>query len=408
MKTLGMIMSLCAVVWAAALTACADIRAAAPLASRESAASGPLTVTRGDFTGRMLLTGELEAEDAVVLVVPNANIWPLQIRWVAEDGVEVAEGEVVADFDNTQLLTNLDEMRIQALEAANRLDSEKARLASEATAAEFEVAKKHAELAKARLEAAVPAELMAEREYEKKRLDLKRAELELGGAERKLTITRESGRTDVELQRIALFKVESAVAKAEASIDKLSLRAPRDGILIVGENRREGRPIRPGDSLWPGQVVARLPDLATLAVAARLFDVDDERVRPGQAVTARLDAFPESEYTGRVREVDEMAAQSGSLSTRRFFGVKVTLDEVDVERMRPGMSVKLVIEGPPLAGVLLVPRAAIDWLGDEPRAIRADGVPVPLTLGPCNAFQCVARAGLEEGVKLRNRAGVMR
>ena len=50
-------------------------------------------------------------------------------------------------------------------------------------------------------------------------------------------------------------------------------------------------------------MTARLPDMDTLFVRARLFDVDDGRLKAGQHVRARLDAFPDKVYGGRVREV---------------------------------------------------------------------------------------------------------
>ena len=96
-----------------------------------------------------------------------------------------------------------------------------------------------------------------------------------------------------------------------------------------------------------------------------------------------------------------MADQRGRYSLRRFFDVTAVLDEVDVERMRPGMSVKLLVEEPPIADVLLVPRAALVWDGGEPRALEADGTAVRLELGPCNAHHCVVEGGLAEGTELR-------
>jgi hypothetical protein len=45
---------------------------------------------RGVLVERLFLTGELVAEEAVYLLVPNARIWPMRVRWLAEDGIEVA------------------------------------------------------------------------------------------------------------------------------------------------------------------------------------------------------------------------------------------------------------------------------------------------------------------------------
>lgn len=385
---------------AGAFAACAESEAA----TESGSPAGALVVEKGEFIARILLTGELKAEDAVPMIAPNANIWPLPVRWAAEDGVEVAEGDLVVEFDSSQLTTNLEQLKVQGLEAESELISTMARVASEIDEAEFELERQKAEVAKARLDAEVPARLLADRDYENRQLALKRAELQLEGAERRLDNAQKAGKADIELSRIKLAKAINEIESAEAGIAKLTLRAPRDGILILSENPMEGRTVRPGDSVWPGMKVAEMPDLTSLAVEARLFDVDDGRVRPGQTVEAWLDAFPDRRYTGRVREVEEMANEAGRFSLRRFFNVKIALDKVDTDLMRPGMSVKLLIEDEPLADVLLVPRPALDRTAGEPRAATAGGGYVPVELGPCNALHCVARSGLEEGDELRGAA----
>ena len=387
------------------LTGCAQSHATAQTAEPE--ATETLEVSRGQLNSTILLTGELKAEDAIPLVAPNANIWPLPVRWVAEDGIEVAEGDMVVEFDSTQLTSNLDQKVIQVLEAYSELDSTMARVAAEIDEAEFELERQNADVAKARLDAEVPARLLADRDYETRQLTLKEAELELEGARRQRENAHAAGEADIELARIALARAKADVEQAQASIAKLSLKAPREGILILSENPMEGRPVRSGDSVWPGMRVAELPDLATLAVEARLFDVDDGRVEPGQAVRAWLDAFPDREYRGRVREVDDMANQIGRFSLRRFFTVHVELDDVDAELMRPGMSVKLLIEAAAVEDALLVPRAALDFSEGEPRALKAGGRWTPVELGSCNAFHCVLVSGLEEGDALGRSSEVL-
>ena len=201
------------------------------------------------------------------------------------------------------------------------------------------------------------------------------------------------------MQRITLAQTRADVARSEARIDILTLKASRDGIMILENNRREGRPMQEGDGVFPGTVVGRLPDLSTLMVAARLFDVDDGRVEPGMRVVATPDAFPEIEFTGRVRQVDQIADQASWRSLRRFFRTEIDLDRVDPERMRPGMSVKLVIEKQ-YEGVLLVPRNCLGWSEDGPRARLADGEWAPVTLGPCDRAVCLLESGLEESTAL--------
>ncbi len=369
-----------------------------------SQASAPETTTiptqavRGDLVERVLLTGELVAEDAVSLVAPNVNIWPLVLRWLAEDGAEVTAGDRVVEFDNSQLTSNIEEMRVRRISAATELVSMQARIAGEAEQAAFELEQSRGRLEKAQLEAEA-ARLMAPVEHQRRVLDLRRAELEHEKAEQKLESTRESHRAEIKIQRIALDKAEAEVARAESGIEKLMLRASRDGILIVEEDLDEGRGYQVGDSVWPGATVARLPDLRTLLVEARVFDVDDGRVVAGMPVRAFLDAFPEEVFAGTVREISQVARDSGRISQRRFFLARVDLESIDPERMRPGMSVKVEIETVH-EDVLMVPRASLDWDAEGARVRLADGGWQTVDLGPCNADACAIVDGLAESTAL--------
>ncbi len=376
--------------WVLLLAALACARGA-PTGSPAPAPSAGPAVTRGDLTVRMLLTGELKAEDAVPLVAPNVNVWPLQIRWLAEDGAEVAAGDRVVEFDNSQLASNLDEMQVRAIEAAARLDSLEAKAASDEAQTVFELEQSRGRLEKARLEEQA-AELLAAIERERRRLETRRAELELEEAEHRLAARRRANAAEIEIQRIALDAARAEVDRAVAGIDKLALKAARDGILIFQENRREGRSYQVGDPVWPGQTVARLPDLETTIVEARLFDVDDGRVAPGMRVRATLDAFPDQAFSGRVREIDPIAKDSDRRSLRRFFRTTIDLDEIDPERMRPGMSVKVEIETT-LQDLLLARREALDWTADGARVRLADGSWKPVDLALCNADACAVDAG---------------
>ncbi len=391
---------LLAVLIVAAVTTIGTLACTGSGAASEPDPGAPLEVTRGELTRRVLLTGRLVAEDAVVLAAPNANVWPLQLRWLAEEGTEVRRGDKVVEFDNSQLITELEEKRIRIAEMTNELASIEARVAGDDGRAAFELEERRAELAEARIDAEVPAGIVARAKYEKRQLELRKAELELTKAERKLRTTREAGRAEIELQRLRIDKARSELRRVEAGITLLSMRAPRGGILIRGQEIREGRSLQAGDTVYPGQVMARLPDLSTLIVRARLFDVDDGRVRAGQPLHATLDAFPEQIFSGRVREVDRIAQQSSRRSLRRFFSVTIDPDAIDIERMRPGMSVKVVIEDAVGEDVLRIPRASLDWSEEQPRALRADGAFVPLTLGACNASFCAVAAGVAEGTAL--------
>ena len=67
-----------------------------------------------------------------------------------------------------------------------------------------------------------------------------------------------------------------------------------------------------------------------------------------------------------------------------------------VERLRPGMSVKVDVQGVAQPAVLLAPRCALVAAGWPARAELGDGRRVEVVLGPCSGQECVVLRGLSE------------
>jgi len=361
-------------------------------------------VVRGALIERHLLTGELWAENAVELLAPDLGIWPLQIRWLVADGAAVAAGDPVVEFDNSSLSEQLQQVESAVVEAQNGLANTRSQAAATLEQAQFEALQKQADLKKARIEATVPRDLIPGREYQDKQLALQRAELQFQDAQRNLEEKRRAAAADLSIAQVALDRAVAKVQEVKAGIGELTLTAPRAGLVVIGDNREQGRPWQVGDNIFPGRAAARLPELRSMIVKARLHDVDDGRIAPGMPAVITLDAHPDHPLEGVVRDIDRVAQEVDRQSRIRAFGVRVDLaaqEAVEVERMRPGMSVKVVVAlRHPEA--LLVPRQALDWDAPEgPRARRGDGAWATVKLGPCNTEACVVEAGLEEGERLR-------
>jgi len=364
-----------------------------------------LRVHRGSFRQRELLTGELAAERGEALVVPRTNAFQLTIRWLAEDGTLVKAGDPVVSFDNSQFSSDLEEKRLSAFDAASELERIGAQSKTNLAEKQFAVEKARAEVEKARIAAAVPKDLLSLREYQERQLALARAQSGLAKAEVDLDAERRADVADVQVQKISLEKSRREIHTAEQAIDALTLRAPRDGMVLLSDHPFEGRKLQVGDTIWVGMTVATLPDLSSMIVASNLPDVDDGRIAPGMAALCTLDAYPAMTYRGRVVDISPVARESRRNLLLRFFPVRIALEKSDSRRMRPGMSARVEVLGPEVKDSLLVPREALDFSGARPRALLASGRAVEVRLGPCTARECVVAGGLQEGARLRPRDG---
>ena len=373
-------------------------------ASVESAAAGePLVARRTILESKVLLTGALEAERSEKIHVPRTPLWQLSIRWMEVDGTTVTEGQRVLEMDNSQFTTDLEQKRLSRSGAYNDLIRKKADIAGEIFDKEFALEQQRIAVEKARIDAEIPATLRSSRDFQEDQLDLARAEFEYDKALEELDASKQASEAAVEELSLALRRTEEEIATAEEAIAKLTLAAPRDGILVVAENPGEGRKFQKGDNAWVGLAVMSIPDLSSMKVVARLSDVDDGRIAPGMAVECTLDAYPDRTFTGRVSEIAPIAQEDSNQSMRRSFRVVIKLDESDAERMRPGMSVRAEILHRPAEEVLTVPRVALDLSSEPYVALLADGSTAEVALGRCNSVACTIEEGLDEGARLRRR-----
>ncbi len=399
------------------LTGCAPPLAGdLPVPDSRASQASDSRIESGPLTLRTVLSGVAEAAEVAELVVPDVGVYPIQVRRLLENGTEVHAGDIVAELDNSSLVTNLAQLEDNVVQAETQLITTEAQAAAELEQALFELQQKQAEYDKAVLAATVPEQLRSAREYEQLVLARDKAALELEQARRTAESKRISGASSVAAEQVALDKALLAWERAQTGIDRVVLRAPRDGIVQLGENHQEDRIMQEGDSIFPGWTIAGLPDLNSLRVRARLFDVDDGAVAPGWRAKVVFDAFPDRELAGTVRHVDPVAHQRGRRSTARAFSVLVSVDERADDGslplpLLPGMSARVTIEqeiGSSTTGSAetLVPRAALVWSTDPgglPAAsvVSRQGERSPVELGLCSSAWCQLLAGPPAGTLLR-------
>ena len=357
-----------------------------------------LAVARGDIEEHLVLTGELDAVSAENLTVPRTSQWQIQLRWLEEDGTAVKVGQRVAEFDNSAFVAELEEKKLAAIQAYDDLEKQKAQNALTIADKAFEVDKAQIGFEKAKLQASVAKDALPGRVWQENQLELERQRVALEKARDDLEATRKSSALEVRVKQIALDKSMREIQTAEKAISALVLRAPRDGIVVIADHPWEGRKLEVGDTIWVGLPVVRLPDLSTMRVKAFLSDVDEGRIAVGMKATCTLDAFPDRPLTGVIREISPVAREPSQKSQRRSFQVILSLDGADATNLLPGLSVRAVVHTKETRGVLVAPRAAIDFASKHLRA--ADGSDVSVEIGPCDPQRCEVR-GVAAGLRLR-------
>jgi HlyD family secretion protein len=367
---------------------------------RTEADANALRVRRGTFTSDVVITGELRAARGEELAVPRLPQWQTTIKWIAPDGAEMKKGDRVVELDNSTFSTNLDAKRQAVSQAQQELQQKEAEWKADLLDKQLDVERKRADDDKTKLDANVPKEILSARDFNDRQIKFKRAEVELAKAIDVLRSQRISVKSDRDNLLLNLQKAQRELSIAEHAIDELILRAPHDGIVVVRDHPWEGRRLQEGDSVFVGLTMAQFPELSSLQAEADLADVDDGRIGAGMPATIVLDAYPDLTFPGRVASISAVAQESSRTSLRRAFHVIVSLDRLDAARMRPGLSLRVIVHAMKQTNALLAPRAAIDFSGAKPRVHLGNGKTVDVVIGSCNAQDCVVKSGLNEGETL--------
>jgi multidrug efflux pump subunit AcrA (membrane-fusion protein) len=373
---------------------------AAIAVEKVSPPTGSLRVERGDLVVGVEVTGTLRAVESSTLGPPQIrDVWQFKIAMMAAEGTEVTTGQPILAFDTSELQQRLQTKQADLDTARTEVEKKKVDMAVAEADDGLARAGVEAGLRKARLMASQPSELQSSIEVKKARLDLELAELELDLVLRRIEATHRAGVEELAVLEANLKQVESEVREIEEGIGKSTRVAPRDGIVIhVTDWRNEKKKV--GDSCSVRDMVLEIPDLGRMEADGEVEEARAGRVREGQRVVLRLDAYPDQEYRGAVSSISRAVQEKSWRNPLKVVHLTLSLDETDPERMRPGMRFRGEIEVERLANVTMVPIEAVVRAGGEPVAYRyrmGGWRLVALVLGRRNAEQVEVLEGLESG-----------
>ncbi|HCF2412049.1 efflux RND transporter periplasmic adaptor subunit [Pseudomonas paraeruginosa] len=156
--------------------------------------------------------------------------------------------------------------------------------------------------------------------------------------------------------------------------------------------------VRPGMTLAAGASLARINGLGHVWLEAAVPEAQAAGLRVGQAVTARLMAFPERPVAGTLASIlPENDRQSRTLRLR------IELPNADGQ-LRPGMTTEVSLDLAGQDAVLQIPSEAVIRTGKRNLVMLAEGKgrfrPVEVRLGQENGSHVAVLQGLQEGQRV--------
>ena len=200
--------------------------------------------------------------------------------------------------------------------------------------------------------------------------DYKRAE-RLFEAQLMSESDRNTAQTNFEIAQAALNSAMFDIQRAEGSLrqirdalSKTTILSPSDGAITSLTSRLGERVV--GTSQFAGTEVMRIADLSNMEAQVNVNENDVINVKVGDVAKISVDAYPDREIEGVVREIASTATtnNAGTQEEVTNFLVKIRISNPSVV-LRPGMSATADIETETVQNAISVPIQSVTVRGTD-------------------------------------------
>lgn len=342
-------------------------------------------VKRGELTIKISEIGELAAQNQATVSAINDK----QILYMAPEGSWVEKGDTVVVLES-------EKYKIYSQEASSSVkvaqaEYQRALNELEAQQAKEEAAKKEYES----LPELAKKGYIVESEVEQARL----AYLEMKAKSKSLESVVNGKKAEVE-------KARGNLRNQLRRVTESAMLAPREGIVVYANvgSGEQIRKVQVGMVPFEGMDLMYIPDISSMLAKSEINEVDLDKVKIGQPVEIRLDAFPDAVFTGTVERIGTLAHHkinpaTGKSTSAKVFDLVVKVNESD-KRLKPGLSATVDIILDKLEDVVYIPIESVFTMENNRNYVylkNSDSVEKRLVeIGQHNNLYAVVENGLSE------------
>ena len=269
-----------------------------------------VTVEKRDITTAVTATGTIKP---VTSVDVGTQVSGIVSRLYVDYNSEVKAGQVIAELDRTNLMSELNSAQAYLKSAQSDLDYQKAN---------YERYKNLHEQG-----------LISTNDYDQARLAYVRAQ-----------------------QTVA--QQQESVKRAQTNLGYATITSPIDGI-VLSKEVEEGQTVASSFNTPTLFKIAR--DLTDMCVTADVDEADIGEMKEGLRVTFTVDAFPNDTFEGSVTQVRQDASTESNVVT---YEVVISAPNKDL-KLKPGLTANVTIYTQELKNVLSVPNKALRFTPSE-------------------------------------------
>lgn len=308
-------------------------------------------------------TGTIEA---VTSVTVGTQVSGIVNKLYVDYNSQVKKGQVIAELDKTNLLSEL--------------NTAKANLASAQSSLNYEAANME------RYKTLYKKGLVSADEYENALLTYRQAKEQVA-----------SSRENVQ--------------RAQTNLGYATITSPIDGT-VISKSVEEGQTV--AASFNTPELFTIAKDLTNMQVVANVDEADIGNVKEGDRVTFTVDAYPDDTFEGTVKQVRLEATTTNNVVT---YEVVISAPNADL-KLKPGLTANVTIYTQERSGVLAVANKALrftptkETVGKDMKIVDCKGknkvwtlngntlTAHPVTIGQSDGINTEITKGLKQGDKI--------
>jgi HlyD family secretion protein len=352
-------------------------------------------VERGTMVRSVVATGKIEPITKVeIKSKANGIIEALPV----EIDQRVEAGQVLVELDKANLMAHVRELRAtllaaRAAELGAQAQFEKSRVEAEGPDVEF------ARRTYERATSLFQQKLIAQSELDQARTNIDLAENRQKAAQSQLAIAK--ARVSESAANVA--QTQAAADRAEEELTNATIRAPIRGT-ILARDVEVGSPVSSilnmGAAATP---VVTMGDISKVFVRGKVDETEIGNLRLDQPARITVETFKDRTFQGKVTQISPMGVERDNVTN---FEVRVSIDNPG-NQLKANMTAnaEIVLEERPNS--LIVPEAAISYDAKRnasvdllDRSARTGRRRMPIKVGISNGTRTQVLEGLKEGDKV--------
>lgn len=335
------------------LASCILITSCSRPAAVEAAPSPPPpTASPGSSDAARIVraTGTIQAVRTYTVRVPQlAQISgrnpQLTLTTLAPNGTAVKKDDTLVEFDATAQIDDLRDAKAKLDDFEHQLEEKRAEVNNDSVQRLAKIRESESDLSKAELQLR-KGPVLAD-------LERKKNEVRAAAAVRRVASLRKSHdfRTKSETAAVRVLELKSerqrlVVGRLQTNIEKLSVKAPHDGMVALENTWRSGSmgPPQVGDQMYPNQPVLRVFDPSEMIVDTQVNEPDSAVLAGLARARVHLDAYPDAVFEAHLESASPVAT-AGLESPVKSFAARFRIAAHD-QRLLPDLSASLEIEIP--------------------------------------------------------------